>query len=85
MLFGQNADYTHYIWDVIVSAIIIDPTLITEEATYPVDVCADFGPAYGQSIAYERDAPVGAQKARIIKTVDKDKLWKMVYDYCAKF
>jgi len=84
-LYGENADYTHYIWDVLVSAIIIDPTLITEEVTLPVDVCVDYGPAYGQAIAYERQAPVGAQKARIVTTVNKERLWKMVYDYCAKF
>jgi len=84
-LYGENEAYTHYIWDIIVAAIIMDPTLITEEVTMPIDVCTDYGYAYGQSLAYERQAPVGAQNARIVKTVDKERLWKLIYDYCAKF
>jgi inosine-uridine nucleoside N-ribohydrolase len=84
-LYGENADYTHYIWDVIVAAILIDPTLIVEEGTMPIDVCTDYGHAYGQSMAYERQAPIGAQKARIIRTVDRDRLWDLIYEYCAKF
>jgi inosine-uridine nucleoside N-ribohydrolase len=84
-LYGNNEAYTHYIWDVIVAAVIIDPTLITEEVTMPIDVCTDYGPAYGQSMAYERQGPVGTQSARIIKSVDKERLWKMIYDYFAKF
>jgi inosine-uridine nucleoside N-ribohydrolase len=84
-LFGENAEYTHYIWDILVAAIIIDETLITEEITLPVDICTDYGHAYGQSMAYERQAPIGSQNARIIQTVDKDRLWKLIYDYCAKF
>ncbi|MDR2584615.1 MAG: nucleoside hydrolase [Prevotellaceae bacterium] len=84
-LYNDNEDYTHYIWDVIVAAILIDPSLITEEVTMPIDVCTDYGHAYGQSMAYDKQAPIGAQKARIIRTVDKDRLWELIYDYCANF
>ena len=84
-LYGENEAYTHYIWDVIVAAIIMDETLITDEVTLPIDICTDYGPAYGQSMAYERQAPVGSQNVRIIKNVDKDRLWQLIYDYCAKF
>ena len=84
-LYGDNADYTHYIWDVIVAAIIMDETLITEEVTLPVDVCADYGLSYGQSLAYIRQGPLGTQPARIVKNVDKERLWKLIYGYCEKF
>lgn len=84
-LYGDNPDYTHYIWDVIVAAVIIDETLITEEVTMPVDICTDYGPSYGQSMAYTIQPPPGARQARILKTVDKDRLWTLIYDYCAKF
>ena len=83
-LYGENEDYTHYIWDVIVAAIIMDETLIIEEVTMPVDICTDYGHAYGQSMAYERQAPIGCQNARIIKEVDKERLWNLIYEYCAK-
>ena len=84
-LYGNDDKYTHYIWDVIVAAIIIDMTLITEEVTKPIDICTDYGHAYGQSMAYDTQAPIGCQDARIIKTVNKDRLWNLIYDYCAKF
>lgn len=84
-LYGENEDYTHYIWDVIVAAIIMDETLITDEITQPIDVCTDYGHAYGQSMAYRRQAPMGAQEARIVKTVDKERLWALIYDYCTRF
>ena len=84
-LYGENENYTHYIWDIIVAAIIMDETLITDEVTWPIDICTDYGPTYGQSMAYERQAPVGAQNVRIIKRVDRERLWQLIYDYCAKF
>ncbi len=84
-LFENDADYTHYIWDIIVAAILMDPTLVTAEVTYPIDISTDFGFSYGQSMAYQTQAPIGAQKARIITEVDKDRLWKIIYEYCEKF
>jgi inosine-uridine nucleoside N-ribohydrolase len=63
----------------------MDETLITDEITLPVDVCADYGLSYGQSLAYIRQGPVGTQNARIIKNVDKDRLWKLIHEYCEKF
>jgi len=84
-LYDQNENYFQYIWDVIVAAIIMEPTLITEEVTLPVDICTDYGHAYGQSMAYKEQAPIGCQNARIILAVDEERLWKLIYDYCAKF
>ncbi len=84
-LFMENPSYVHYIWDVIAGAIMIDPTLITEEVTRYVDVNSQFGFSYGQSVAFENNQPVGTQQARIILTVDNDRVWKMVEDYCSRF
>jgi inosine-uridine nucleoside N-ribohydrolase len=84
-LFGKDPEYSHFIWDVIVAGILIDESIITEELTKPIDVCTDFGHSYGQSLAYERQAPAGCQKARIIRNVDKERLWNMIFSYCEKF
>ena len=84
-LYIEDPNYVHYIWDVIAGAIMIDPTLITEEVTRYVDVNSQFGFSYGQSVAFERNQPVGTQEARIVLTVDSDRLWKMVEDYCKEF
>ena len=39
--FSKNADYTRLVWDTIAAAVVIDPTLITEEQTRWVDVNSD--------------------------------------------
>ncbi len=76
--FEKNPDFTHFVWDVLVAAVIIDPTLITEETTQFIDVNDQPGLSYGQSLAYAEDAPQGAQKARIVKTVDVPRFWDML-------
>ena len=80
--FKTEPDYVTYIWDTIVSAIIIDPTVITEEITLPVDVNDDYSLSYGQTLAFKGGAPRGAQSARIVLSVDEDKLWKMIFNSC---
>ncbi len=84
-LYKEDPSYVHFIWDVIAGAITIDPTLISEEVTRYVDVNAQFGSSFGQSIPFGENRPAGTQQARIILTVDSDRLWKMVEDYCSNF
>ena len=62
------------------SAVIIDPSLITKEVTRFVDVNDQPGLSYGQSLAYAEDAPAGAQKARIVTDVDIERFWNMLND-----
>jgi inosine-uridine nucleoside N-ribohydrolase len=78
--FEKDASFTFFIWDVIVSAIIIDPTLVTGEVTAFVDINDQFGLSYGQSIAYPKEGPEGSLQARIILDVDQDRLWNMIND-----
>ena len=78
--FIKNPDFTHYVWDVLAAAVIIDPTLITKEVTRFVDINDQWGLSYGQSLAYPEDAPAGAQKARIVLEVDADRFWDMLND-----
>jgi inosine-uridine nucleoside N-ribohydrolase len=72
----------NYVWDVLSAAIAIDPSVITEEVTYPVDVIDQYGPAYGTTMAYKGVGPEGTQKARIILSVDENKIWNMLYTLC---
>ncbi len=78
--FEKDPKFTHFIWDVIVAAIIIDPSLITNEVTAFVDINDQYGLSYGQSIAYPKQGPVGSRQARIIMDVNQDKLWDMIND-----
>lgn len=62
--FAKDKAFSQYVWDVLAAAILIDPSLIAEERTCAVDVNAEFGPSYGQALAYPDNGPQGSQKAR---------------------
>lgn len=78
--FSKDPHFSFFVWDVLVAAAIIDPSLITSEKLLPVDMNTQFGVSYGQSLAFEGQAPLGTQKARIILDVDKKRFWDMVCD-----
>ena len=76
--FETTPDFTHFVWDVLVAAAIIDPALITKEAKQFVDVNDQLGPSYGQSLAYPKFAPPGSQEFRIVTEVNSELFWNMV-------
>lgn len=78
--FAKDAAFTHFVWDVLVAAAIIDPSIITEERTCAIDVNTQYGPSYGQSLAYPKVAPAGCRKARIVTDVNQKRFWDMVND-----
>jgi inosine-uridine nucleoside N-ribohydrolase len=82
--FQTNADYTRLVWDTISAAVVIDPTLITQEETRWVDVNAEYTLDYGRSLSYTRQGPVGTQKARILFSIDEDRFWDLMVDLLAR-
>ena len=76
--FEKNPKFTFFVWDVLVAAVIIDPTLITDSITTYIDVCDQVGQTYGQSLAYMGEPPLGAQKAQIVKEVDAKRFWDLL-------
>ncbi len=78
--FEKDAAFTHFVWDLIVAAILIDPHIITEEVNAFIDVNDQYGLSYGQSLPYPIHGPAGAQKARIIISIDEARFWDMVND-----
>ncbi len=84
-LFRDEPTHRHFVWDVVAAAILIDPTLIREEVTRHIDVNSQFGSSYGQSLAFDGNPPSGSRQARIILTIDENKLWSIVEKYCAEF
>ncbi len=62
----------------LVSAVIIDPSLITESVEGYIDVNDQLGLSYGQSLSYPELAPLGTQKARIVTRVDSERFWQML-------
>lgn len=80
----KNADYTRLVWDTIAAAIVIDPTLITEEETRWVDVNAEYNVDYGRSLGYQKQGPAGTQQARILFTVDEARFWDLMVELMTK-
>lgn len=79
-MFEQDPAFTTFVWDVIVSAVIIDPSLVTRQITAFVDINDQFGFSYGQSVAFPGQGPEGSRRVRIIMDVNQDRLWNMLND-----
>ena len=71
------------VWDLVAAAIAIDPSVIAKEVLLPVDVVDQYGPCYGQTIAYTGQGPEGARKARIVLMADEGKVWEMIFKMCS--
>ena len=78
--FKTNSDHTRLVWDTIAAAIVIDPTLITEEETRWIDVNTDYTVDYGRSLSYQKQGPVGTQIARILFSIDEERFWNLMVD-----
>ena len=78
--FEENSRFTHFVWDVLVSAILIDPSLVTGQTECSVDINDSYGLSYGQSLAYPQHAPKGCQKLRIVTDIDVDRFWDLLND-----
>ena len=74
----ESGSAATFIWDVLVATVILDPSIITEEVTLPVDVNDTYSLSYGQTLAYKGYGPEGSRKARIIFNVDEDKVHHMM-------
>lgn len=81
---AEKPEYTRLVWDTIAAAVVIDPTLITEEDTRWVDVNADYTVDYGRSLGYKRQGPVGTQEARILYSIDEERFWDLMVSLLTK-
>ncbi|MBO4295420.1 MAG: nucleoside hydrolase [Desulfovibrio sp.] len=79
-MFSKDPKFTHFVWDVIVAAYLIDPTIVTSQRLCSIDVNTQFGLSYGQSLAYLSHCPPGCQKAAVVMDIDQKKFWNMVCD-----
>jgi inosine-uridine nucleoside N-ribohydrolase len=82
--FEKNPAYTRLVWDTIAAAVVIDPTLIVEEQIRWVDVNSDYNLDYGRSLGYEKQGPVGTQKARILMEIDEKRFWDLMVSLLRK-
>jgi inosine-uridine nucleoside N-ribohydrolase len=76
--FADQPDYTTYLWDTIALAYLVDPSLATDVRQLEVDVDDTFGPNYGRSMGYYRNAPANAlEKADVVFRIDNDRFFDL--------
>ena len=63
------------------AAVIIEPDIIEEEITLPVDVNDVYSPSYGQTLAYRGQRPNGTQEARIVLTTNQESIENMLGEF----
>lgn len=80
-MFGKDPNFTHFVWDVLVAAAIIEPGIITQERTLNIDVNTQYGLSYGQSLAYPKFSPPGTQPVRIVTEINEKRFWDMLNDH----
>lgn len=79
--FIDNPDAVSHIWDVINASILLDESIITDYADIPVDIQDNPNlPEYGRT--FEHPSP-GNKTARVIKNVNQERVWQMVFN-CLK-
>ena len=78
--FAKDPKFTFFVWDVIVAAIIINPSLVTKDVTAFIDINTDFGLSYGQSLAYPQLGPKGTQSAKIVMEINEKGFWDLLND-----
>lgn len=76
-LFASGSDRS-FIWDVLVAAYLLDPSIITEESVLPIDVNDTYSLSYGQTLAYVGYGPEGSQSARLVTNVDQERVLAMI-------
>jgi len=82
--FEKDPNYTRLVWDTIAAAVVIDPSLITEEETRWVDINSDYSLDYGRSLGYHKQGPAGTQKARILLAIDEKRFWNLMVELLTK-
>jgi inosine-uridine nucleoside N-ribohydrolase len=75
--FNKNPDAVTYMWDALVSAYLLDPSIVTEEQSRYLDVDTRFGPDYGAVTPLDRALAPGATPVEVVLNIDKRRAWSM--------
>lgn len=85
--FAKTPDKKSFVWDAIVSAILIDPSIATDVQERYIDIDVNYGPNFGRSIGYHesrnRDLtkpenfPPNSQKVEILFDIDQKAFWDL--------
>ena len=76
-VFSEDPNAEWWIWDLLVAAYIIDPTLVTNSTNSFVKTETEFGSEFGRTIPYT-DNPDKLQNVEIVLGVDIPRFWEVV-------
>ena len=77
--FERDPGGTHYVWDCITAAWLIDPSIVTVSERLPIVVDTAFGPSYGGTRVSE-DAPAGGPLVEVMLDLDIEKFYGIYRD-----
>jgi inosine-uridine nucleoside N-ribohydrolase len=76
--FAADPGMTDYIYDALTSAVLLDPSLVTQASTRKVQVDTVYGFDYGRTLGYEpASAPVGTRLARVVERIDVNRFFDL--------
>jgi inosine-uridine nucleoside N-ribohydrolase len=77
---GGDPDARAEVWDTIATAVMLDPSLVTESKELWIDVDTVLGPDYGRALGYAKNPPVRTHKAEVVQGIDQQRFWKFYTD-----
>ncbi|MDM3872614.1 nucleoside hydrolase [Porticoccus sp. W117] len=90
-VFKENPDYTIPVWDALVPVYLYKPNSVTDERELWLAIDAAPGPNYGRVIPLpvnskgEKPPFFGAQKAKVIITMNEQEFWKIYEELVFEF
>ena len=86
-----KAPFAHYLgefgqsfpmWDELAVAVWLDPSIVTQSTTLMVDASTTFGPNYGDTLSWTKDAApgMGEQPVQVVFDIDVPKFERMTLD-----
>jgi inosine-uridine nucleoside N-ribohydrolase len=75
--FNKNPDAVTYMWDALVSAYLLDASIVTDKQSRHLDVDTRFGPDYGAVTPLDRTLAPDATPVEVVRNVDRAKAWAL--------
>ena len=86
-MFQKDPKRQSFVWDALVSAILLQPAMATRLEERFMDIDTTYGPNYGRSIGYHESRrrsfstpenfPAGTQKVKVLFDIDRTAFWNL--------
>jgi inosine-uridine nucleoside N-ribohydrolase len=93
-MFQKDPKRQSFVWDAIVSAILLQPSIATKLEDRFMDIDTTYGPNYGRSIGYHESRrrsfaspenfPAGTQKVKVLFDINREEFWNLYVSLMTK-